>query len=323
MKMKGVPTYFLFLLLLTGCDQHKEPFKAATYYTYLVLPSSTDEEIQSSIFHCAYVDTRTPLQGKLFLFLGGTGSTPQNYSSIDKTATKLGYHVINLNYPNTVNEQACKDKSDSNCFANYHEEIIFGGTQSDLVNVNPANSISNRILKLLQRLHQLNANNGWNQFFNGSELVYSKFVLAGHSQGGSHAAYIAQKFEVDRVVLFSSPNDYSEVVSQPASWCRNEFATPAERFYGLTHKRDEAIAISKQYAIWKDMKMLTTADTGSADGPNYSNFSALVTSFNANSSAKELPLYHNLTARDYALPAGADLTHLKEVWAHLMGNSAR
>ena len=323
MKKIGVPICFLFLLLVTSCDQHSEPFKAATYYSYLVLPPSTDEEIQSTGFHCAYVDTRTSLQGKLFLFLGGTGASPQNYSSINKTATRLGYHVINLNYPNTVNGQACKDRVDSKCFANFHEEMIFGGTQSDLVNVNAANSINNRILKLLQRLHNLNANNGWNQFFNGDELLYSKFVLAGHSQGGGHAAYMAQKFAVDRVVLFSSPNDYSDVNGKPAAWCRNEFATSAERFFGLTHKRDETIVISKQYEIWKDMKMLIAADTGSADGANYSNYRALVTNFNPNLKATELPLYHNLTARDYALPAGDDLTHLKEVWAHLMGNSAR
>ncbi len=320
---KSAAIFFLFvLLLIASCDQRNEPFKGATYYSYLVLPSSTDEEIQSTVSHGAYVDTRTSLQGKLFLFFGGTGSTPQNYSSINKTATKLGYHVINLNYPNTVDGQVCKDRTDAKCFANFHEEVIFGGTQSDLVNVNVANSIGNRILKLLQRLHKLNANNGWNQFFDGSELVYSKFVLAGHSQGGGHAAYMAQKFAVDRVVLFSSPNDYSQVTGQPASWCRNEFATSVERFFGLTHKRDEALVISKQYAIWKDMKMLIASDTVSADGSNYSGFNALVIHFNPNSTAKDLP-FHNLTARDYALPVGDDLTHLKEVWAHLMGNSAR
>ena len=305
---------------MASCDQRSEPFKAATYYTYLVLPSSTDEEIQSTVFHCAYVDTRKSLQGKLFVFLGGTGSSPQNYASINKTATSLGYHVINLNYPNTVNGLACKDRTDSNCFANYHEEVIFGGTQSDLVNVNAANSIHNRILKLLQRLHKMNPNNGWNQFFNGDEMVYSKFVLAGHSQGGGHAAYMAQKFAVDRVVLFSAPNDYSDVNGKPAAWCRNEFATSAERFFGLMHKRDETIVTNKQYEIWKDMKMLIAADTGSADGANYSNYNSLVTNFNPNLNAKEPPLNHNLNARDYALPAGDNLTHLKRVWVYLMGN---
>ncbi|MBK5278415.1 MAG: hypothetical protein JJE09_06095 [Bacteroidia bacterium] len=312
------------LVIVTSCDQRKEPYKAATYYSYLVLPQSTDEAIQTATtFHYAFVDTRTALQGKLFIFLGGTGSTPQNYSAINKTATKLGYHVINLIYPNTIDGQACKNRSDPNCFENYHEEMIFGGTQSDLIAVNAANSISNRILKLLQRLNNLNPNNGWNQFYEGSELTYSKFVVSGHSQGGGHAAYLGQKFAVDRVVLFSSPNDYSEVENQPANWCRVEFATPADRFYGLMHKRDETLDIAKQYAIWKGMSMLTAIDTSSADGSTYSNYNALVANFEPNSKAVTLPLYHNLTAQDYALPSGDELAHLKQVWIHLIGKSQR
>jgi hypothetical protein len=322
MKKVAIPICFVLLIQVTSCDQRSEPFKAATYYSYLVSPVSTDPEMQSTIPHSAFVDTRTSLQGKLFVFLGGTSTSPQNYSIINKTATQLGYHVINLSYLNTIDGQICKDRSDTKCFANYHEEVIFGGTQSDVVEVNPTNSITNRILKLLQRLDKLNRHNGWNQFFDGSELVYSKFVLAGHSQGGGHAAYMAQKFAVDRVVLFSSPNDYSAVASQPAAWCKNLFATPSERFFGLTHKRDEVSSISRQYSVWKDINMLKKADTLSADGSDYSRSSALVTSFTPNSNAKS-PVLHNMTALDNALPSGKDLSHLKEVWAYLMGNSAR
>ena len=201
--------------------------------------------------------------------------------------------------------------------------MLFGGTQSQLVVIKKANSISNRILKLLQRLHKINPSNGWDQFYEGSELLYSKFVLAGHSQGGGHATYLAQKFAVDRVVMFSSPTDYSDKEGKAASWLRNEFATSIDRFYGLTHKRDDTLTISKQYSIWKDMKLLAAADTSSADGSNFANFRALVTNFEPNTTAKVLPKYHNLTAQDYALPIGADRKHLKQVWIYLLGNSAR
>ena len=325
--MKRVaPTVVLLIILLglTRCDQRNEPYKAATSFSYQVLPHVTDEAIQiSTTFHLAYVDTRTFLQAKLFVFLGGTGSASQNYLSICKTATSLGYHVINLSYLNTINGQVCKSQSNSTCFANYHEEVIFGGTQSDLVKVSASNSINNRILKLLQYLHKLNPNNGWGQFYEGSELEYSKFVLSGHSQGGGHAAYLAQKYSVDRVVMFSSPNDYSDAADQPASWCRNDFATEVNRFYSLVHKRDDTFALTKQYAIWKDMGMLTAIDTSSADSSNYSSFKALITNFQPNPAAKTLPLYHNLTAQDYALPTGADRKHLKQVWLYLLGNPAR
>jgi len=322
MKKIRILICFFFLIQVTSCDQRSEPFKAFTYYSYQVSPSSTDEEIQSTISHSAFVDTRTTLKGKLLVFLGGTGTSPQNYTLISRAATQLGYHVINLSYPNTVDGQVCKDRADPKCFANYHEEVIFGGTQSDLVSVNEANSITNRILKLLQRLNNLNGNNGWNQFFDGSELLYSKFVLVGHSQGGGHAAYMAHKFAVDRVVLFSSPNDYTDVAGQPADWCRKEFVTSPERFFGLTHKRDELLTISKQYAVWKDINMLEVKDTVSADGSSYSGANALVTDFNQNLNAKA-PVFHNLTALDNALPLGDNLAHLKEVWAYLFGNSTR
>ncbi|MEK6783739.1 MAG: hypothetical protein AABY93_18710 [Bacteroidota bacterium] len=325
MRRAALLVFILIVLLhLKGCDQRNEPYKTATYFGYKVLPLNTDEKIQSSTtFHYAFVDTRTSLRGKLFVFFGGTSSLPQNYSLINKAATSLGYHVINLNYPNSVNEQACNEIADPACFSNYHEEVIFGGTQSNLVEVTAANSITNRILKLLQYLHQLNRYNGWDQFYEGSELMYSKLVLAGHSQGGGHAAYLAQKYSVDRVVLFSSPNDFSDGDSAAASWCSDEFATSLDRFYGLTHKRDDTFNISKQYAIWEDIGMLEVADTSSADSANYSSFSALVTNFDPDSDATRLPLYHNLTAQDYALPLGEDRKHLKQVWLYLLGDSDR
>lgn len=325
--MRVIVTFVLvgiISLSLNSCDQLKEPYKTPTRYSYLVLPQSTDDSIQTStVHHYAFVDTRISQSGKLFVFLGGTGSSPQNYSSINKTATSLGYYVINLSYLNAVDGQACKSQGDPNCFLNYHEEMIFGGTQSSLVTIKKANAIHNRILKLLQRLHKLNPSNGWDQFYEDSELMYSKFVLAGHSQGGGHAAYLAQKFAVDRLVMFSSPNDYSDKEGQPASWLRNQFATSLDRFYGITHKRDEAFSITKQYSIWKDMKLLMESDTSSADNSNYGNFNAIVTNFEPNTATKTAPLYHNLTAQDYALPVGDDRKHLKQVWLYLLSNSAR
>ena len=288
-----------------------------------MLPKSTDDSIATStIHHYAFVDTRISQAGKLLVFLGGTGSSPQNYSSLNKTATSLGYYVINLSYLNTVDGQACKNLNDI-CFTNYHEEMIFGGNRSDLVVVDKSNAIANRILKLLQRLHKLNPSNGWDQFYDGSELLYSKFVLAGHSQGGGHAAYLAQKFAVDRVVLFSSPNDYSETENGTASWLKNEFATSLDQFYGLTHKRDDAFLTSRQYSVWKDMKLLEAADTSSADSADFSSFRVLVTNFDPDSDATTLPKFHNLTAQDYALPIGDDRKHLKQVWLYLLGNSDR
>lgn len=323
-KVVGLVIIIILIITLTRCDQLKEPYKEPTYFSYTVLPQSTDVAITTTtLFHYATLNTRLTLQGKLFIFLGSTASKPENYSLLIKEATSLGYHVINLNYLNTVDEQVCKDKNDLGCFKNYHEEMIFGGKQSELVDVSVANSISNRIIKLLQYLQNLNPHDGWNQFYEDSDLIYSKIVLAGHGQGGGHAAYLAQKFSVDRLILFSSPNDYSNAFKQPATWCKDKFATTSDRFYSLVHKRDDALDLVKQHAIWKNIGLLDETDTSSAELPNYSSFHALVTHQIPNPTAKALPLYRNATAQDYALPIGADREQLKLVWLYLMGSSAR
>ena len=323
-KIVGSIVLIILIISLTRCDQLKEPYKEPTYFSYTVQPQSTDAAITTTtLFHYATLNTRLTLQGKLFIFLGSTASRAENYSLLIKTATSLGYHVINLSYLNAVDEQVCKDKNDLACFTNYHEEMIFGGKQSELVDISVANSINNRIIKLLHYLQKLNPHDGWSQFYEGPDLIYSKIVLAGHGQGGGHVAYLAQKFAVDRLVLFSSPNDYSNVFIQPATWCKDKFATTSDRFYSLVHKRDDVLDLVKQYAIWKSMGLLDETDTSSADLSNYSSFHALVTHQIPNPTAKALPLYRNATAQDYALPIGADREQLKQVWLYLMGSSGR
>ncbi len=318
---------FLFVviifLVLLGCDQLSEPYKTNTFYAYLVPPQNTSDSIQTStVFHYAYVDTRISQAGKLLVFLGDTGSAPSSYTALNKVAGSLGYYVINLSYINTVDGNVCNGETDINCFSNFHEEMIFGGTQSDLVKINKYNSITNRILKLLQHLHKLNPANEWNQFYEGSELNYSKFILAGHGQGGNHAAYLAQKFDVNRVIMFSSPTDYSNASNQPAPWLQNEFTTSATKFYGLVHKKDETTNIARQYAIWKAMKMLEVTDTISAEGSEFNSNNALISHFTPDSIVMTTP-YHTLTAQNYSLPLDEDRKHLKQVWMYLLGNSDR
>jgi pimeloyl-ACP methyl ester carboxylesterase len=236
-----------------------------------------------------------------------------------KAAAALGYHVINLYYSNTVTTRICKDKTDSGCFTKFHEEIIFGKSQSSLVNVNASNSIVNRLLKALQYLHKNHPADGWNNYFDVNGLRYSRFALAGHSQGGGHAAYLAYKFPVVRVIAFSSPNDYSEYYKKTASWCHAVFATDINRFYGLMHKRDEIVPPYEQYAVWKDMKMLSAADTSSADNSTYRGYHALFTNYDPDPPATSTKLRHNVPVMDQAIPTGAHGDHLKLVWKYFLG----
>jgi hypothetical protein len=322
-KLLTVLIAIIFSISFFSCGKEADapPVVVKDFHEYIVKPQVTDATIQPvDTTHFAYVDTRTILKGKLLLFVGGTGSKPKYYRLFSKAAANLGYHVINVQYLNSVSTQVCKDQVDTECFTKYRDEIVFGGDQSALVTVNTSNSIVNRSLKLLQYLHKNNPTDGWNQFYDNTGLLYSKLVVAGHSQGGGHAAYIASKFMVDRAIVFSSPNDYSDKYSQPATWCKGTFATPVGKFYGLMHKRDDVIEPFKQYAIWKDMKMLVAADTSSADKATFKNFKALYTNFEANSLAGPFGLCHNVPIIDAALPSGANGDQLKLVWNYLLGN---
>jgi pimeloyl-ACP methyl ester carboxylesterase len=47
-------------------------------------------------------------------------------------------------------------------------------------------------------------------------MDFGRMILAGHSQGGGHAAFIAMRHEVARVLMFGSPKDFSTRFNQPA-----------------------------------------------------------------------------------------------------------
>jgi hypothetical protein len=297
-----------------------EPTPTGAYYEYRILPQQTDILIKSSTEpHFAYRDTRIPPKNKLLVFIGGTRSYPSYFQSFCRTASSLGYHVININYPNTVSVRVCSDKTDLTCFEKFREEILFGSSQSSYVAVDVNNCITNRIKKLLVYLHKKYPLQGWNQYYTTTALNYYKFVVAGHSQGGGHAAYLAFKYPLDRLIVLSSPNDYSEVYSRTAAWCRGTFRTSYTRFYGLMHKRDEIVPPSQQYAVWKDMRMLISADTASADKSTYKYYKALYTNYDPNPTATYGKLKHNVPAMDVTIPAGTNGAQLKKVWIHLLG----
>jgi hypothetical protein len=312
---------FLAICILTSCDEadtsENDP---GMLYEYQVLPQATGESIvTSSEPHYAYLDTRAAARGKLIVFLSGTDSYPQHYQLFSQTAASLGYHVVNLNYLNGEPVSRCFQETDETCFSAFHEEVIFGSPGSDFVNVDSANSIYNRTLRLLVYLDGEHPGQGWSDFFTSGTLNVEKLVVAGHSQGGGHAAYFARVFAIDRLILFASPNDYSEKYDRPAPWCEADFATSPTRFFGLLHRRDEIASASYQYAIWNVIGLLSSADTISADGSDFTSSHALVTNYEPNPNASPR-LKHNVPVRDDALPTGSDGEHLISVWKYLLGN---
>lgn len=305
----------------SAAEKITPPTPDTILYEYKILPQQTDISIKKSEKpHHAYIDKGAAIKNKLMVFLGGTHSFPEQYQLFPRLAASLGYHVVNINYLNAIPVTVCSDKIDLECYAQFHDEIIFGGTQSTLVNVNESNAIVNRIVKLLQNLHKDYPADEWNQFYNDDKLLYEKFVIAGHSQGGGHAAYLASKVAVKRVIVFCSPNDFSERYNQTASWCRGPFATSPDKFYGLMHRNDEIVSSANQYAIWEDMQMLVNTDTSSADKSTFNNSQALYTTYLPNPEAPHSKLKHNAPIMDIAVPLGANGDQIKKVWKYFLDN---
>ena len=90
-------------------------------------------------------------------------------------------------------------------------------------------------------------NSDLNADTNNPQPVYpnwSKIILAGHSQGAGHAAYIAMMLPVPvrRVLMFSGPEDYDSTSAKPTAdvtgrspvpWLTQSSTTPLSSFWGL------------------------------------------------------------------------------------------
>ena len=157
--------------------------------------------------------------GRLFLFLGGTDSQTDQYLALRRYAARMGFAVINLSYPNEIATASLRDERDTLVFTKYREEICFGTSASDFVQVDSLNSIFTRFKLLLHYLAMNNSDHPWaNYLLASGEVIWDKIVVAGHSQGSGHAAFLGKRFILDRVLMFSGPNDFSDRYDRPALW---------------------------------------------------------------------------------------------------------
>src|SRR3954468_10449345 len=144
--------------------------------------------------------------GKLLVFMGGGGATnlPQDWSEIGSEAGRLGYHAIVLAYANEAPVSAlppvgCGNNveppdSPPNCAYNARREIVDGKGESTVVAVDRANSIENRLTKLLLYLALTYPGEGWSRFVDTSGAepapMWSQTVVGGQSLGAAQAVLI-------------------------------------------------------------------------------------------------------------------------------------
>ena len=260
-----------------------------------------------------------PTRGKLLLYLVGSFDGTNQTFKFGTLAAQMGYHVIILKYENSVAAQsACANSSNSSCYEDFRKEIIYGVESSTAVDVDSIHSVVNRVNRLLEYLNQNFANEQWDQFLVGQEVDWTKVTVAGHSQGGGHAAYIAQEELVDRAIFFAGPNDYSSYFSGPASWLSKSFQTPGTSLFGFNNLQDDVVDFADQMQVWQSIPF-SKKDTVIIDGKlNPFGFGqALYTNYHANGSGSE---NHSAVVRDPETPLdGNGKPVYLEVWKYLLG----
>jgi hypothetical protein len=219
-----------------AADEVTDRDRPAPLVLHLVAPAATDPAIDQGLDnHYVWLDSTAKSNHKLLVFMPATRTAPAGYQLVEQEAARLGYHVIGLMYANSVGLfTVCFDAA---CWENARLEVLDGIDRTSVVNVNVANSINNRLAKLLQFLAVHYPREGWSRFLKEGKPRWSRIVVAGHSQGGGEAVIIAKILRVAGVVLFEAPPDGGgRPAVVPIPWMSTH-VTPASRYYGLEHDR--------------------------------------------------------------------------------------
>ena len=202
-----------------------------------ILASDTDPAITDILgAHMVVVGPTARRNGRLLVFYPGTRATADRYSLFLTRAAELGYLAISLAYDNrqSINFEICPRKPES-CYEEARLEILTGVESGyDPPNVDPANSAFNRLAKLLVYLDARHPQEGWGAYLSAGTPRWERIVVAGHSQGGGHAAMTARLSETAGALLFGA--------TEPRAWTSAPFATPADRFVALAHAREPNFA---------------------------------------------------------------------------------
>ncbi|PTS89698.1 hypothetical protein DBR17_02845 [Sphingomonas sp. HMWF008] len=211
----------------------------------------------------------------LVLFLPGTGGKPENVRGLLTVVAEQGYRTLGLSYddvPAVV--QVCPRVPDPDCSAHFRQMRLDGsGPGAPGVSNPAAEGIVARLVATLRALDRAEPEEGWGGYLSGDTPRWDRIVLSGLSQGAGMAAYLAKSVPVRRVVLFSSPWDFTQPDRKLAPWMAGPSATPPERWFAEYHKREAtADLLAESYralGIPNDHVLVFDRDLpGNGGGPN-------------------------------------------------------
>ncbi|MFO7587493.1 MAG: hypothetical protein R6X22_05415 [Gemmatimonadota bacterium] len=258
--------------------------------------------------------------GRLFMFLPGSRVGPGTGEVVQAEAARLGYLVIGLSYPNDPGLVSfCGPAPDPDaCYETTRLEGITGEDVSSFVTIDRANSIDNRLTRLLEYLAANRPGDGWSQFLAGGEPKWAHIAVGGVSQGAGYAAMLAKMRRIDRAVMLSGVTDAIGGVA--AAWV-TPGVTPPGRLYGLVHQQDNQFRPGV-LANWVALGMDAFGGpvVPEASVPPYDGARMLITNVTPSNGSFAAPFPHASTGVDPFTPFTADgVPVLRPAWRYMLG----
>jgi dienelactone hydrolase len=284
-----------------------------------VAPKATDAAIDECLQdHVVCIDPAAAKRNRLFVYLPGTRALAHRYTMLTQEAARSGLHAISLRYVNNfaVNFEVCPYMNDVDCYEDVRKEIIYAEDALESLEITRANSVVNRLVKLLLYLDEQHPGEGWRQYVGpDGEPDWSSIVISGHSQGAGHATMIARDNRVARLIVFA----WADVAAGGlAPWIAPPFATPPEDCYAFEHVRDRGVQVRRM--MWKELGMSALQPEVNVDTaePQYRHSRTLSTNIEPVKD-KDYAGPHNSVAVDDFTPLADDGTPVMQpVWRYLL-----
>ncbi len=186
----------------------------------------------------------------LLVWLPGTNGRPaEGPKGVLRAALDGGYRVVALSYLNNrAVGQVCAGarlRRHEGCAAKMRQQRVWGNARHSPIDDRPEDAIVARLTQLLKHLAAQDPAAHWAGYLDGDEPRWSRIVLAGQSQGGGMAAFIAKTRTVAGVLDFSGGWD-REAGGGLAGWYRSASATPPERWHASYHVQEGAADLLAQ-----------------------------------------------------------------------------
>lgn len=329
------PLVALATLIVQGCQDPARPAtpgplmavatQPAPLVPRLIAPQVTDPDIDwvptfnpQFNHHFVWLDESRPANGKLFVFVAGAGPNsprPRCCQLVQQEAARLGYHVIGLIYPSNIGVGGCFGGGDPECFEDVRMEILDGVDRSAFVDVSDANSIDNRLTKVLLYLEAQFPTEGWSKFLHEGAPKWSQIAVGGHSSGAAQAALIGKIRHVDRVVMLGGP----AADGPPEATWASIGETPVAKYFALVHVRDHfGTAIFANIAAF-DLERFGDPVQVELAEPPYDGTHILNTDLAPQGGFGTINNPHLSSAFDVQTPLGADGTPLlRDAWRYML-----